>query len=140
MNPTRLHLAAAFACVATVATCATGSAGCGEDECELDAVTRRLGGAGLIDCGLATDDPSAVDNCAVRENAAGSTFRALYEREDGGVDVIMRVAGGDYVALQRVPEDGRIERASCDGGRIANSSGRRFVECIDRGEFSLVCE
>ena len=142
MNPTRLHLAAGFACVAIVATCAAGSAGCGEDECELDAVTRRLGGACLIDCGLATGDPSEVDSCAVRENGAGSTFRALYEREDGGVDVIMRVAGGDYIALQLLPEDGRIERASCARGRVVTDmvSGRRFVECVDRGEFALVCE
>ena len=140
MNPTRLHLAAAFTCVAIVATCAIGSAGCDEDECELDAVTRRLGGAGLIDCGLATDNPSDVDRCAVSANRAGSTFRALYEREDGGVDVIMRIAGGDYIALQLVPDDGRIERASCASGRIATSSGRSFVECVDRGDFTLVCE
>ena len=116
MNPTRLHLAAAFTCIASVATCATGSAGCGEEECELDSVTRKLGGAGLIDCGLAIGDPSNVDRCAVSANRAGSTFRALYEREDGGVDVIMRVAGGGYVALQLVAEDGRIEARQLCGG------------------------
>lgn len=103
-------------------------------------MTRRLGGAGLIDCGLATmDDPSVVDRCAVTAHGDGSTFRALYEREDGGVDVIMRVAGGDYVALQLVAEDGSIESANCDEGRIAVSDGRRFVECADRGDFSVVC-
>lgn len=140
MNPTRLHLASAFACAAIGATCAFGNAGCGDDACELDAVTRNLGGAGLIDCGLATmDDPGVVDRCAVTAHGDGSTFRALYERGDGGVDVIMRIAGGDYVALQLVGDDGRIERANCDEGRIAVRGARRYVECVDRGEFSIVC-
>jgi hypothetical protein len=138
MNPTRLHLAADFA-YAVVCLFALTGLGCGEDECELNAVTRELGGAGLVDCGLATGDSSDVDRCAITAHRNGSTFRALYEREDGGVDVIMRIAGGDYVALRLVPEERRIEQATCDGGRVTVSGGRSYVECEGRGEFGLVC-
>ncbi len=113
--------------------------GCGDDECELNAVTRKLGGVGLIDCGFATGDSNDVDRCAITAHRGGSTFRALYEREDGGVDVIMRIAGGAYVALRLVPEDRSIEQASCDGGRVTVSGSRSYVECEGRGEFSLVC-
>jgi hypothetical protein len=139
MQRIRQHNAAAFAC-AVLSALAVTAAGCGEDECELDAVSRRLGGTGLIDCGLAVGDPEDVDRCAVVAHGGGSTFRALYQREDGGVDAIMRVAGGAYVVLRFDAESGRIERADCEDGRITVGDGRTFVDCVDQSDYALVCE
>src|SRR5687768_6916703 len=59
-TPTGLMALAVIACVSSGSACAS------EDECEFEAVTRAIGGVGLMDCGIASvDDTDAVDDCAV---------------------------------------------------------------------------
>lgn len=111
----------------------------GGDECELDAVSRDVGGTGLIDCGIASPtDSSSVDRCALTAYRGNNTFRAIYEREDGGLEAFVHAAGGSYHLLRLAP-DGNIERADCDGAVVVQEGARSYVSCEEPSEFEVVC-
>jgi hypothetical protein len=116
-------------------------AACGGDqECEIDAVSRDLGGAGLLDCGIAPeDDTRTVDACAVMAHRSRQTFRALYERGEGRIEGIVHAVGDTYHLL-RVTGDGAIARADCSGARVAQDGTRSHVVCDGDPAFEAVCE
>lgn len=137
----RLRLAAVWQCCVIAGVFA--HPGCADDDaCDLGDISRELGGVGLIDCGISdsAEDTAAVDRCAVSAYAGGSTFRAVYERAQGGLEAIVRVAGGDYLVLRQSDDGGSVERADCASARVVDEAGRTYVECVDRGEFDPVCE
>jgi len=122
--------------------CASSGAGCGgENECEFEAITREVGGVGLMDCGIASrDDTSEVDDCAVSAYQANHTFRAIYEQADDGLEAIVHAAGDTY-HLIRLSGDGRsITRADCEGGLFVQEDGRRYIACDEPGSFRAACE
>lgn len=126
----------------TLAAIASASAGCsGEDECEFEAITRDIGGVGLMDCRIAPlDDTSAVDSCAVSAYQAGHTFRAIYEQDDDGLEAIVHAAGDTY-HLVRLSGDGKsITRADCEDASFVQEDGRRYIACVEPGPFRAACE
>lgn len=127
----------AFAlCVLSVAIASCN----GDDECDIEAQSRKLGGAGLQDCGIAHDgNESVVDRCAASAYAKNETFRALYEIDDGRLQAIVHAAGDAYFLL-REGEAGGVERADCADGMLVNEDGRRFVDCQGPSEFVAVCD
>lgn len=130
--------AAAWAIVAWLPS--TGSGCGGDDDCEFDNVLRDIGGVGLMDCGIASeDDTSDVDDCAVDAYRANQTFRALYEQDDGGLRAIVHAAGDSYHVVTLSGEDGSIARAECEGGVLVQENGRSYVDCADPEPFRDVC-
>src|SRR5262249_33466383 len=140
MHRYRLHLAAVCQCCLLGALAGLADSGCGDEaSCDLGAITRDLGGVGLIDCGVANAETADVDRCAVAAYRDGSTFRAIYERDDGRLQALVRAAGGDYLVLRQADDDS-ITRAECNGAQVVADGGRTYVECVDRGPFTTVCE
>jgi hypothetical protein len=119
---------------------AIATSGCGgDDDCDIEAQSRSLGGAGLEDCGIARNgDTSVVDRCAVTAFEGNKTFRALYELDDGRLQALVHAAGGAYLLL-RESDDG-VERADCSGARSVRDDGRNSIECEDPTEFAAVCD
>jgi hypothetical protein len=112
----------------------------GEDECDIEAQSRRLGGAGLQDCGIAHDgNESVVDRCAASAYAKNQTFRALYELDNGRLQAIVHAAGDSYFLL-REAEGGGVERSECAAGMLVNDGGRRYVDCEEPSEFEAICD
>jgi hypothetical protein len=108
--------------------------------CDIDGVSRDLGGAGLMDCGIASSDIDAMDKCAVANFRADKTFRALYEKKGGSLEGIVHAAGGKYYAL-RAAADGRdVERAQCKSASIVTMDGRTYVQCDKPAAFSKACD
>ncbi len=143
MSATRLRRASAAALLTlAVIACASAAVSCaGEDECEFDAITRSVGGVGLMDCGLASlEDTSTVDDCAVSAYQANHTFRAIYEQEDGGLEALVHAAGDTYHLIRLSGEDESITRADCDGGIFTQEGGRRYIACDDPEPFRAACE
>jgi hypothetical protein len=128
--------------IATLVLCASSVAiaSCnGDDDCDIEAQSRGLGGAGLQDCGIARgSETSVVDRCAASAYAGNETFRALYELGDGRLEAIVHGAGDVYLKL-RETDDGAVERAECGGGRVVREGGRTFVDCSDQGPFEVLC-
>jgi hypothetical protein len=122
-----------------------GTFGCGgETECNIDSQSRALGGAGLIDCGIASaDDPpdifARVDRCGVEAYQALGTFRALYENEDGTLEATVHAAGGTFHLLRAEADDAQVDRADCEGAHVVVEDGRTYVHCDQPGEFRRVC-
>jgi hypothetical protein len=123
-----------------VLTLALVGGGCGsDDDCDIEAQSRSLGGAGLEDCGIARGgDSSVVDRCAVTAFEGNKTFRALYELDDGRLQALVHAAGGAYLLL-RESDDG-VERADCSGARSVRENGRNYIECQDPTEFAAACD
>ena len=119
-----------------------GLAGCAGDlGCDLDGTTRELGGAGLIDCGLAErGNTGVVDRCAVTAFMRRDTFRALYERKDGSLEAVLHAAGGRYYSLRASAAGDDVTRADCKGASVAAEGSRTFVQCDDPGEFRKACD
>ena len=110
----------------------------GDDDCDLEARSRALGGAGLMDCGFAAaGNTSTVDRCAVTAFQGRSTFRALYESEDGGVEALVHAAGDSYFLLRET--DQGIERIDCASARVATDGARSYVECVSPADPVLDC-
>ena len=129
--------------VVAAAACALGALGCGDDEqCELSALSRDLGGIGLNDCRIADEDTLAqVDRCAVMAYGEGKPFRALYESPDGGgLDALVCEADERCQLLSQPTPRGPIERVDCGRSYIIEESGRTYVACDDRSEARVVCE
>jgi hypothetical protein len=128
--------------VATATACALGAVGCGDDEeCELGALSRDLGGIGLNDCRIADEDSLAqVDRCAVMAYREGKPFRALYEQPDGGLDALVCEAGERCQLLSQSRIHGPIERFDCANSHVAEEAGRTYVACDEPGEARVVCE
>ncbi|MDD9934339.1 MAG: hypothetical protein OXT09_12090 [Myxococcales bacterium] len=138
---TRLSSVAPVAIALVLLAASTALVGCSSDDgCDLDDYTRDQGGFGLMDCGLAFDDTSAVDACAVMALRQGGTFRALYETEDGGLEAIVHTSEGVYIQV-RTPADGAsLEQTPCEDGILIEEDGRSYVGCFEPGEAELVCE
>ena len=117
------------------------SAGCGEeDDCDVEGQSRRLGGAGLQDCGIAHgDDQSVIDRCALTAHQKNDTFRALYELDDGRLQAFVHAAGDAYLLL-REGEAGGVERADCEGARVVRDGGRQYVDCDQPSAFEVICQ
>lgn len=107
--------------------------------CDVDGVTRNLGGTGLMDCGIARSQVSAVDACAVQNFRARATFRALYEKKDGSLEGIIHAAGDKYFAIRTDVDGGDVESAECKSGSVVTDNGRTFVQCDKPGAFSAAC-
>jgi hypothetical protein len=136
----RASAAGLITLAALVWSSAAASCG-GEDECEFDAITRSVGGVGLMDCGIASiEDTSTVDDCAVSAYQANHTFRAIYEQDDGGLEALVHAAGGTYHLIRLSGEDDSITRADCDGATFTQESGRRYIVCDDPEPFRAACE
>jgi hypothetical protein len=122
------------------AACALLLCSCSNDlGCDLDGVTRDLGGTGLMDCGIARSDVSAVDACAVQSFRARATFRAVYEKKDGSLQGVIHAAGDKYYAIRTSTDGGDVESAECKGASIVTEDSRTFVECDKPGAFSKAC-
>ena len=120
------------ALAALVTGCAT------DDDCTLEARSRELGGAGLMDCGLAsTDDTGTVDRCAVAAFKARSTFRAIYERKDGMLEALVHAAGDAYLTLRETSSG--LERRDCAGAHVVEDAGRSYVECVEPSDPVAEC-
>jgi hypothetical protein len=118
---------------------AAASCGDGSDDCDIEAQSRRLGGAGLQDCGIARgSSQSVVDRCAVNAYGRNETFRALYELDDGRLEATIHAAGDVYLKL-RETDAGDVERADCGGGRVVREGTRSFVDCADQAPFEALC-
>jgi hypothetical protein len=110
--------------------------------CDLDGVSRGLGGAGLIDCGIAskdTSDTSTVDRCAVTSFQTRATFRAIYEQKDKSLEGIVHAAGDKYYALRASPSGDAVERAQCKSASITTDGSRTFVACEKPGAYAKAC-
>lgn len=129
---------ARFGHAALLVAALSGGVGCAEDECNIDEYTRDLGGIGVMDCGLAGDDTSAVDECALTAYRGRKTFRALYENEDGDLEAIVHAAGGTYHLVREAGS--MLEQADCKGGQEEVTDDRRRVGCDGQGAFETVCE
>jgi hypothetical protein len=118
-----------------------GALGCGgQSECNIDAASRALGGAGIIDCRIAfIDEAAAVDQCAVETYQANGTFRALYELEDGTIEAIVHAAGGRFHMLVATADNTQVEQADCEGAHVRYAQGRTYVQCDDPAPFQRVC-
>jgi hypothetical protein len=122
-----------------------GAFGCnGKTECNIDSQSRALGGAGLIDCGIASaDDPSdifdRVDSCAVEAYQARGTFRALYENEDGTLEGTVHSAGGTFHLVRAPADDAHVDQADCDGAHVIVEDGRTYVHCDSPTAFARIC-
>jgi len=116
-----------------------GWAGCAsKDDCNIETQTRDLGGAGLMDCGLAsTDDTHTVDACAVAAFAGRNTFRAIYERSDGTLEALVHAAGDAYLTLRESPDG--IERRDCKSAHVVDDADRSYVECVEPSAPTIVC-
>jgi hypothetical protein len=114
-------------------------AGCGGgDDCDIEAQSRAIGGAGLEDCGIArSDQTTVVDRCAVTAFEGNKTFRALYELDDGKLQALVHAAGGAYLLLREA--DSGVERADCSGAHSVRANGRNYVECDDPTGFAPLC-
>ena len=114
-------------------------AGCkSEADCDIEAQSRKLGGAGLNDCGLAHGgETSVVDRCALQADQSGETYRALYEQPDGGIEALVHAAGGDYLLLRETKSG--VERAECNGAVVVQEPGRSFVQCKSPSDYEAVC-
>lgn len=122
------------------AACALLLCSCSNDlGCDLDGVTRDLGGSGLMDCGIARSDVSAVDACAVESFEMRATFRAVYEKKDGSLQGVVHAAGDKYYAIRASSDGGDVERAECKGASIVSQNGRTFVQCDKPGTYSKAC-
>lgn len=113
---------------------------CAEDECDFNSATRDVGGIGLMDCGIAGEDTSAVDSCAVMAHRQGAIFRAIYETEEGGLEAIVHGSDGEYSLLRIPAPNGPVERADCAGAEVVDEAGRTRVSCVNPGPFAVVCE
>jgi hypothetical protein len=131
MRSDRVLLAAA--CALLLCSCAD------ELGCDVDGVTRDLGGTGLMDCGIARSDIDAVDKCAVGSFRRRDTFRALYEKKDGSLSGIVHAAGDEYYAVRASSDGDQVERAQCEGASIVSKDGRSFVQCDKPGPFTKAC-
>lgn len=120
---------------------ALGLAGCANDlGCDLDGVSRDVGGPGLMDCGIAhPDDTDVVDRCAVTAFGRGETFRAIYEQSDDSVEAVVHGAGDHYYSLRSSSSGDHVERADCKGGSIVEDGSRRFVQCDRPSAFRKAC-
>jgi hypothetical protein len=131
--------------VVALAPLILGPLGCsGETECNIDSQSRALGGAGLIDCGIASaDDPpeifDRVDSCAVEAYQARGTFRALYENQDGTLKGTVHSAGGNFYLLRAGTDDDHVDRADCEGAHVVVEDGRTYVHCDSPSEFERIC-
>jgi hypothetical protein len=116
-------------------------ASCGEDDdCDVEAQSRTLGGAGLQDCGIAHgDDQGVVDRCVVAAHQKNETYRALEELDDGRLQAFVHAAGGGYFLL-RDAEGGGVERADCEGARVVREGGRSYVACDRPSAFESLCQ
>ena len=114
--------------------------GCGGgDDCDIEAQSRTIGGAGLEDCGIAHgDQTTVVDRCAVTAFEGDKTFRALYELDDGKLQALVHAAGGAYLLLREA--DSGVERADCTGAHSVRDSGRNYIECDNPTEFAPLCD
>ena len=141
MRPATRVCAPSALVVLLAMTVSAGSSCGGDDECEFDRVLRDIGGAGLIDCGIADfQDTAEVDACAVEAHAANQTFRAIYEQEDGELQGIVHASGDSY-HLVTLAADGRtIARAECEDGLYTQAGARTYINCVDPGPFRTVCE
>jgi hypothetical protein len=127
--------------LAAIAFCTLVSASCGEeDDCDVEAQSRKLGGAGLQDCGIAHgDDQGVVDRCVLDAHQQNNTYRALYELDDGRLQAFVHAAGDVYFLL-RDAKGGGVERADCAGGRVVREGGRSSVECDQPSAFEAICQ
>jgi hypothetical protein len=131
--------------VAALAPLCFGALGCGgQTECNIDSQSRALGGAGLIDCGIASaDDPpdifDRVDSCAVEAYQARGTFRALYQNQDGTLEGTVHSAGGTFHLVRSQADDAQVDRADCEGAHVVVEDGRTYVHCDSPGEFERIC-
>jgi hypothetical protein len=119
-----------------------GSCGCGDEEggCDIESRSRKLGGTGLIDCGIAgPGDTSTVDDCAVSAFQSRSTFRALYELENGDLEAIVHAAGDSYHTLRQPPDETVVERIDCGDAEVVTRGTRRYVVCTDPGTPREIC-
>jgi hypothetical protein len=125
-----------------VAWSALALGGCASElGCDLNDSTRDLGGAGLMDCGLAEyGDTDTVDTCAVREHGARGTFRAIYERKDGSLEAVVHAAGDRYYLFRADADGDHVKRAECESASVVTDGDREFVECDSHGEFRAVCD
>jgi hypothetical protein len=117
-------------------------AGCsGDPVCNIDATTRRVGGAGVMDCRISSDEESVarVDQCSVEAYQARATFRAIYRQEDGTLEAIIHAAGDTYHLLRTEVDGPGIEEADCEGAHVVRDQGRTYVHCDDPGEFTRIC-
>ena len=130
-----------LAALAAVAFVVLVSASCGEeDDCDVEAQSRRLGGAGLQDCGIAHgDDQGVVDRCVLGAHQKNETYRALYELDDGRLQAFVHAAGDIYLLL-REAEGGGVERADCEDGVVVREGGRTYVECDQPSAFEQICK
>lgn len=127
--------------VGATSLCAAISGCASELGCDLHGVTRKLGGVGLMDCGLGEqDNTSVVDRCAVNAFTARLTFRALYERSDGSLEAIVHGAGGHYYALRAAADGDAVQQADCEGAEIVTDGSRKYVRCEGRGDFEPACD
>lgn len=117
-------------------------AGCAGDlGCDLDGTTRKLGGSGLMDCGLAEKgNTTDVDRCAVTAEQSRTTFRAIYVRKDGSLEAVVHGAGDHYYLLRASSDGDEVKRADCEGASVVTDGTRQFVECDEPGEFRKACE
>jgi hypothetical protein len=113
--------------------------GCGSDDgaCDIESKSRKLGGTGLTDCGIASPgETSTVDRCAV---TAFSTFRALYELDNGDLEALVHAAGDTYHTLRQPPDETVVERVDCGGAEVVTEGTRRYVVCTDPGTPREIC-
>jgi hypothetical protein len=115
--------------------------GCAEDgDCDIEAQSRKLGGAGLQDCGIApAGDEGVVDRCASAAFQKNETFRALYELDDGRLQAFVHAAGDTYLLLRESEGRDGVERADCSGAMAVREGGRSYVDCVDPGPFEPIC-
>jgi hypothetical protein len=132
MRAQRVRLAAAAACAVI---------GCAHElGCDLDGVTRSLGGPGLMDCGIASSsDTSAVDDCAVTQYEMRGTFRAIYENKNKTLQAVVHAAGDKWYALRATASGDGVERTECKGGSIVTEGTRAYVQCDKPGTFAPAC-
>ena len=128
-------LVCTFASAAIVLSACANSLGC-----DLDGISRDLGGAGLMDCGIASDDTSNVDACAVTAFRMRSTFRAIYEQPDGSLQAIVHAAGDSYYLLRASKSGDSVERADCQSASLASEGTRQFVQCEKPSAFREACD
>jgi hypothetical protein len=117
-------------------------AGCGgESECNIDTTTRRVGGAGVMDCRITTEQYSIerVDQCAVEAYQARATFRAIYRHDDGTLEAIVHAAGDTYHLLRTDADGPGIEEADCVGAHLVQEQGRTYVQCDEPDDFVRIC-
>jgi hypothetical protein len=117
-------------------------AGCANDlGCDLDGVSRDVGGTGLMDCGIAKPDKTdTVDRCAVTAFGRGQTFRAIYEQDDESVEAVVHGSGDHYYLLHSSAGGDHVERADCKSASIVDEGSRRFVQCEHPSAFRPACD